>query len=505
LIWTETNLTTWAVNSQKQSVVSRADEEFSANRKESVFEVFRRNANRLVVHPCFHGLSDKNLQETSGLPSSLLSFDDLMSGFVALHGLGLHLFPTFLMEASDPDSVDELFDRLHKIHPSYPLKTALISVDYYEASLERHRKRASEAGVYAKFAALSRWRDKIKTFYGVDYGQIPRPLAERLSSFPSPKQSVKKAPSYTPLLMMFKSLYRLEYRQEMLSILGSPAKTLVRENYNCDHIEESLLNRLRVDTKSFCKSCPEVLIVYGNHVSSLWEQSCIPIRKATLVDVVIRDNIVSFDLLLGEYVVPSTATTATLSSFRNRIRDYFGDTLLLSDSRKWCFLGELGLLGDSEFDENNDADSWERLLQLFGDMKLLQFTDEPNVFAQLVPSRPPNAPNAPGMSYIMREGDTLDFQMNYRILKFEALEDREKREQLLKSRTFLVKGGSATVTVHGYHPCPLPKYGDIRFRLRCNEVDFDRPQQIIIEAEDQSPFCPRFTVNLQLKKAKASE
>ena len=121
-IWTETNLTPWIKTEDGRSLFDCAKDEYFSRTKRDIEDMLRRNGDRLIVHPCFHGLSAKNITLAAGVDEAYgLTLEGLVAGFRRLHELGLNLYPTFLCEASDPECIPALFESLYRLVP-FPVR-----------------------------------------------------------------------------------------------------------------------------------------------------------------------------------------------------------------------------------------------------------------------------------------------------------------------------------------------------------------------------------------------
>lgn len=541
LIWTETNLTTWATTPDGRSLVNEAGKVYQEKTGKQLTATLRTHADRIVVHPCFHGLSDENVSECAGIKSGLLQFDDLLTGFRALHGLQMHLYPTFISEASDPDHVENLFESLYALDPAYPLKVALISVDYYPAVMERSKARLNNIPLYGRFACQKRWQNLLKRHYGVDYAQVPRPFVEGVNAFPKPTDLKPSAEShrgqrdaspYQPLLVMLKSDLRPEYRQELLTMMSAPEGTRLRETYDVRHLEPTLAGRLGVETEAFTRSCSRVLLAYANKHTRL---TCIPFREATIVRIDVTKSLVSFELLLGPYVVPEvdagasartndTKGKAHVDAFGWRMLDYFGVSHSLGKGGRsaWVLLGEELLL--KGWDEGpsfrrlakGEGNGWGTILGLFAACEgAKSFFSDRNIFLRLTPlvHGPTNTEEEPsearslGPPYgiVITEGDKIEYRLSFCIPQFDRYQLEKERDALLSARTLRITTSTASLVVEGYQPRPLAKYGEFDFVLRCSKLENDIPAQVVIEANDQSCYCPRIQLEFLLKKDKASE
>lgn len=536
LIWTETNLSSWATTTAGDSLVSKAEADYYQKTGKRLTEILRTHADRIVVHPCFHGLSDDNLASCTGIKTGVLQFKDLISGFRALHGLQLHLYPTIISEASDPDHVEDLFNELYAIHQTYPLKLALIPLDYYPPTIERCKERVEAAGLYNRFACQQRWRKLLRRYYGVDYSQVPRPFVEGVNAFPKPTEATSgnrpgvehnpRTSGYEPLLILLKSDLRPEYRQELLTILATPEGTRIRESYDMKHLEPSLRGRIGVETEAFCKLCPNVVVAYTNKQQSNF--TCIPLREAKLVRIDKTESLVSFEMILGPYILPESQASAMsesdkgkecVNALAQRITEYFGvaHTLGKAGRSAWVLLGEQALL-DGWDDGNsfrplarNDGIGWGAIVNLLGTHDgAKSFFSERNIFLRLWPLAGDPASDVgqlstepmtmPPSGTQLTEGDKVTYRLSFYIPQFERYQSGQQKDELKVARTLRITSSTPSLVVEGYQPRPLPKYGEFDFVIRCSKLENDIPAQVIIEACDQSSFCPRIQLEFQLKK-----
>jgi len=521
-IWTETNLAPWAPGPDGRSLVELIDDE-----KPGVLEILRKHQDRLIIHPCFHGLEDANIAECTGIESGQLTMADLVAGFRTLHELGFPLYPTFIPEACDPDGVTGLFESLYEIAPRYPLQTALIQVDYYPQAVRRLKMRSGKQGFrfYSRFAGLDRWRRLLQKHYGIDYAQLPRYLAGGLVSLQRPGQSVREDDhKYRPCLVILKSTSRQEYRREMLTIIGAPVGYKVRESYDLVHLESSLRQQLVArspDSRSVLRDA-RAIIVYTEPNRFVW----LPIRFAKVCDVTVSGSLASFDLELQEYVVASHEGSPDkerikkfASNAQRKALDYFGASVIRCPSPQmaWIVLGEEKVFEDFQ-QPAPEADGWGHLMSTipyWPDTKRLW--DEENIFIALRVATTMRTASDTGGDPLkgdapksvadleLREGEELRCKLVYVIPRFDSYQQNGRSVRPITSRTLVIATSTPSLVVEGYQPHPLTKYGVIDFTVRCGRLECDIPAQVVIRAADHSPFCPRFTLDVKLKKESASE
>lgn len=520
-VWTETNLAPWAPGPDGRSLVELIDDE-----NPGVLNALRRHQDRLIIHPCFHGLEDGNIAECTGIESGQLTMADLLAGFRKLHELGFTLYPTFIPEACDPDGVTGLFKSLYEIDQRYPLQTALIQVDYYPQAVQRLKMRSRKKGFrfYSRFAGLDRWRRLLQKHYGVDYAQVPRYLAGGLVSLQKPGQPVTEDDhKYRPCLVILKSTSRQEYRREILTIIGAPFGYKVRESYDLVHVESSLRQQLVArspDSRSVLRDA-RAIIVYTEPNRFVW----LPIRFAKVCDVTVTGSLASFDLELQEYVVPSHEGSPDEQGIKNfasnaqkKALDYFGASVIrcATPQMAWIVLGEEKVFEDFQ-QPAPEADGWGHLMRTipyWPDAE--QLRNKENIFiAFRVTESVKTFPDSGGQGskssapksvadLVLREGEELRCQLVYVIPRFDTYQQNGGSVRPITSRMLVIASSTPSLVVEGYQPHPLAKYGVIDFTVRCGRLECDIPAQVVVRAEDHSPFCPRFTLDVKLKKESAS-
>lgn len=530
-LWTETNLVTWTEDEKGNSVVTKACEDAKARNGLDIQKTFTKYRDKLIIHPCFHGLTDKNIKECS-IPTDLnfdpnLTFEDLVRGFNNLHNFildpPLHLYPTFIGEACDPNGVERLFRRLWEVDECYPLKVAIISVDYYGPVRERFEQRRTRFECYSRNASLKRWNELLRKSYGLYYAQILRPLAEAVSS-QLPKVEPRHEdvlPEYQPLLILVKSTGRKEYRQELLTILAGPPNTEIITTYDTDHVEPVVLEWLKARFKEeeLDNLNEKALIVYGDARAHEEKVSYLPMREAIVCGVEITARLIHIKMTLGNYVLPKREILKKpeelLLGFKHRLLDYFGtSTLLKPPGIRWVLLGEEALLKDWDCDNNecfeslggiagpnfNDRelrDGWDQMLDIIKSLGDLEDLRRRGIFLQLLPS---DGQSPTVIS--LKEGDMVKFQLRYYIPDFP---DYDEDDSLRPVRTLKIASAETPLTVQGYQSKALSKYGELNFQVICNKAEDGVPGQLIIESENQSCDCPRLQLEFSLKKVNASD
>jgi len=514
LIWTETNLTSWAAGPNGKSVFDVACEEASPGLH--VRDILTKHRDRLIIHPCFHGLTDANVVDITGTRG--LTLGDLKDGFCRLHHLGLHLFPTFVCDVSDPQGLQEFFEFLYGLDKQLPLRVALIPVDFYGPVEERSRSLRDKRGptYYGRHPALKRWNDLLMASYDLSYGQVPRPLASAgaLQSTNAAKR-IKPTNRYAPTLVLLKSVSRKEYRQEILSIVGLPPGTMFSSAYDKRHIEEGLAGYLGLCYAKAWEGELEVILAFADPESAANGGSYLPIRKARLTHIDATERIINFRGVLEGYLTPKDGKDAkdTLSRFSRAMTEYFGRTTLLSHAtKKWVLLGEQGLWQEFYLHVGGNYDGGYRELLAMGWQKLVDHIDSDSrlaalkqmgVFLQIVPTGHFPAPRegrpAQEPVFELAEGDILSFKVRHYIADFAVYDEDPTRTA---QRTLNIKSTCGSLTIDGYQPRALPKYGTFDFCLTCHELPSDRPAQVILHSAEDSAYFPRLQLDFKLKKGR---
>ncbi|MHC4084968.1 MAG: hypothetical protein ACYSWZ_09920 [Planctomycetota bacterium] len=530
-LWTETNLVTWAEDEKGNSVVKKACKDAKARNGLDIQNTFTKYRDKLIIHPCFHGLTDKNIRECS-IPTDLdfdpnLTFDDLVCGFNNLHNFipvkPLHLYPTFIGDACDPNGVEKLFKRLCDVDEFYPLKVAIISVDYYGPVGERFEKRRTSFECYPRSASLKRWNELIKRHYGLYYAQVLRPLAEAVSSnLPKLKRGTTDIlPEYEPRLILIKSTGRKEYRQDLLTILAGPPNIEIVATYDTNHVDPVVINWLksRFKDEELGNLNEKALIVYGSIKAHAEQIRYLPMREAIVRGVEITKRLIHIKMALGNYILPRAEnleeTEDLLLGFTHRMLDYFGSSNLLEPPGiRWVLIGEEALLKDwdsgkkecfeslggirgADFNDKELRNGWDRLLDIIKNLDDLKDLRRRGVFLQLLPR------NGQSQSVInLEEGEMAEFQLRYYIPDFS---EYDEDDSLKPARTIKITSAETPLSVQGYQSRALSKYGEVNFQVICNEAEDGIPGQLIIESENQSCDCPRLQLEFSLKKANASD
>jgi organic radical activating enzyme len=517
-LWTETNLVTWAPDSEGNSIVKVACKEAMDKLCLDVKNIFTKHRDKLIIHPCFHGLTDENIKQCTLTPG--ITFDDLIKGFTHLHSFlpesPLHLYPTFIGEACDPNGVENLFHELYKIDKSYPLKVAIISVDKYGPIKERFEQRRNDLKCYGKNASLKRWNKLLNVHYGLYYGQIPRPLAETVSKeFPEKVFHKEIIPKYEPQLIIIKSIARKEYHQELLTILASPPNSEIIASYDMEHVEPIVLDWYKAKSKGE-ESERRAIIVYGDASAREDKISYLPIRRAIIKGIETTERLIHIKMLLEDYLIPNAdeqkESEKLLRCFKKSMFDYFGKSALLSSSpeTRWVLLGEEALLRSwdgnnkeyfksigkvvkgNNFNDSELRNGWDRLLDTIKSVKDLENFRQNCIFLQLLPDKYEYSP-----IIHLKEGDIIRYTLRYYIPDFG---NYDADPTLNPSRTIGIHSTNTQITVQGYHPRPLSKYGELDFQVICNESENEIPAQLIIESENQSCKCPALLLKFLLKK-----
>jgi hypothetical protein len=522
-VWTETNLITWAESEDGCSVVKESCQQAKRQGLE-IKSLLNTHANKLIIHPCFHGLTDENLQQCTGNKNLVLK--DIYNGFRNIHDffasdhssektVSPNLYPTFIAEACDPSGVKPLFDFLYDIHPSYPLKVAVISVDDYDPLEKRMAGRKEKERpffCYARSASLRRWDDMIRSKYGVAYGQTLRPMANtiaRLDGTQTPK-SVDN-PVYQPVLILLKSVYRDEYRQHLLTVLAAPPGTLFSTAYDSKHIDPSTRVCLKSGPLGFGTKPLAVLMVYSNPDSPKDQHRYLPLRWGTLKKVHVTDQIVHFEIQLDEFVsLPSSSRGGNgplLEDFSCRMREYFGNRILLEQpTNKWVLLGEQDYLITREDPLLlTQEKAWDNLLST---MKSLGFSKlvEKSIFLQILNGLDSDMQELSTpleeakTDKHLKEGDKTEFLVRYYIPDFDYY---NKKSELNDNRTLSITSIDEALSIEGYECRPLHKYGEIHFSVVCGELSHPRKATITVKSKTDSPYCPRVEVPFLLKKVNA--
>lgn len=134
------------------------------------------NFNNYVIHPCLHGVNESNLSENSQIEGKYVH--KLFDGIERMIELHFDIYPTFGSNLTPPNSVEELFDKLHEINGNLPIRIALIDFKFYYSQVLSRMK--NDVGsfmkekIYTKEFVINKWDELMKRKYGKGYGEFLR-------------------------------------------------------------------------------------------------------------------------------------------------------------------------------------------------------------------------------------------------------------------------------------------------------------------------------------------
>ena len=166
-LWTETNLIPLIVQDNNKKLVP--DELLNELAKYGNF----------CVHPCFHGLSQNNFNETTG--QTIDNIDFLLNAFKRLLNAGIDIYPSFGSNMSSHKDVECFYNKISEINELLPLRFCLIEYDLDYSPIKWRRKKISNFSkdhekVYDRFQVIERWDELLRENTGYRYGDIPRHL-----------------------------------------------------------------------------------------------------------------------------------------------------------------------------------------------------------------------------------------------------------------------------------------------------------------------------------------
>jgi len=166
-LWTETNLIPLIVQDNEDAIVS--------DKLLNKLAAYRN----FCVHPCFHGLNEKNFEEVTG--ETINDFNFLLRAFERLLNAGIDIYPTFGSNMSLPEDVERFYNKISEIDRLLPLRFCLIEYDLDYNPVKWRRKNIPNFAkrhekVYDRFEVIERWDGLLRKNTKYKYGDIPRHL-----------------------------------------------------------------------------------------------------------------------------------------------------------------------------------------------------------------------------------------------------------------------------------------------------------------------------------------
>jgi uncharacterized Fe-S cluster-containing radical SAM superfamily protein len=167
-VWSETNLSPFLSEGSNQPTLVETWLNEVGNKLED-FAAF----DNFALHPCLHGTDESNFHQTTLARDEF--FSRLVNAFRTLVQCGIDIYPTISSNASPSDNLEKLFLDLKSIHPSLPLRFALITDDFNYPPIDERLSRERRTGtIYGKRIMITKWNKLIRQNYKRDYAEIPR-------------------------------------------------------------------------------------------------------------------------------------------------------------------------------------------------------------------------------------------------------------------------------------------------------------------------------------------
>jgi len=371
-LWTETDLLPF-ISENGESFV----EQLTIEKKEGTYKVLEllSKYSNLAVHPCLHGLNNKNIAEITLLED--LSIEQLLRGLKVLLKYGIDIYPTFGSNVSPPEDIPEVFEKLYRLDRYLPLRFALVQydLDYREIGkrlMEEQKDR--KCTFYSKYTNLRIWNSLLLKYYNIGYAVIPRHLVRLSNSTNLVTSSREFIPStdYKPrseLLYVIKSSYREDYHRELLDMLALPNGHMCVLEYDTDWVQNDLWQHMKMRPDDYCGK--DALLLYVD-LDSI-EKKTLPLRRLTLKRVKVQGRVLVLHLELGGFIQPPYRKPDLPKDLRSRLELLFGDhTLPGTPLNKYVLLAEeISELG--ELQVSSDLSAWRETIDLLHESKCAKF------------------------------------------------------------------------------------------------------------------------------------
>ena len=268
-VWTETNLIPLCVSDEQGYDIS--DELLN---KLGKFKNF-------CVHPCFHGIDVFDFRDNTG--ETIDNIETLINGLRRLIQASIDVYPTFGGNVSNPDSINQFYEKISEIDSLLPLRFNIIEYDLDYDPIKRRRENIQNSDqqhkqIYDRFLVIDKWNKQLQKYTKYNYAEIPRHLVpiKKIEEVIKEKEEVikkkeevinkeetKKMIKNGELVVhLFKRPAIVEYNQMFLQMISLPfnaaGSIIYRNKYvNNDILEiKDLINDNRgIDAVSWVIDC----------------------------------------------------------------------------------------------------------------------------------------------------------------------------------------------------------------------------------------------------------
>lgn len=473
-VWTETNLLPFIAGQHGK----RFFEEYSDVTMDELNEY-----HNWALHPCIHGASDTNFLEQTGVDAE---FEKILDALFYLCEKGTDIYPTVSSNLCPNDRINELFDRLNERFANLPLRVALIEYDLrYQPVMEREISGTrAERPLFNKWMNIYTWNKNCIEKCGYRYAQIPREdvvinsvllkgQMEAVSCKSLKTDKVIGYPKPGEFIYIFKSCYRPQYKQELLSVVSLPIGSTFQLDYREDLINESIIRE--ADNNYVNLNNKDGILIYMDKEDP-GNNRFIPLRRITIKRIIPGIGMISFIVELGEYTIAE-------ESFPDALKAIIDEGRLphpYESQQEWVFKAEAlhqGAFrsGNSEVflkdfidnitlaEHNVPRKDWkDSCFVIIGNMKecYLSRKEDSILVLEEITSR----------SGYKEKGYLLKNNKNYYLPIKIYNPHYDQVSEATRKDSLIVDVSSGALDIFGKRALPVSKYTNDQYELRTNDV-----------------------------------
>jgi uncharacterized Fe-S cluster-containing radical SAM superfamily protein len=455
-VWTETDLYPFIREKGESFAESVSIKRDGVSLK--VLEELSKHSN-FAVHPCLHGLSNKEIQDITGKKN--IHINQLIEGLSILLSHKFDIYPTFGSNVSAPENLGILFQKLYMLNRNLPLRFALVQYDleYPDICIRLKEQPNREFNLHSKYTNLRIWNTLLKKHYNIGYAVIPRHMISLID-----EKMVKSSKNFVPsqdynpqkqLLYVIKSSYREDYHRELLDIIALPTGSIYTLEYDTNWVQNDLWQHMRVRSEFYKDQ--DALLLYVDLDSA--EKEIVPLRKLKLKEAKVEGNVAALSFELGAFVPP----VGVKVNLRRQLESLFGSsTLAGAPLNKYVLVAE-ELTELSQLQASDDFSTWRETIS-----KLRFPKFEKSLFYRIrvnnvSPSIDPDA-LGPAIIYEIDSGKRFSIQVDYFLPNYDKFprDNPDSRKISFESSSDIIK----TVTSSQF---TISKYGSDTLIFRTEE------------------------------------
>ncbi|MHC1623681.1 MAG: radical SAM protein [Candidatus Methanospirareceae archaeon] len=464
-LWTETDLWPFIAEDGESFVEQLTIEKGGVTLR--VLEELAKYQN-LAVHPCLHGLDDRNIREITSRQD--LSLKQLLEGLKILLKYRIDIYPTFGSNLSPPEDIAKLFEELYALDRYLPLRFALVQYDLDYPEVERRlteQQKDRKCTLYSKYTSLRIWNNLLMKHYNIGYAVIPRHLVALCGGTNPVTACSKFVPSeeYEPgdeLVYIFKSSYREDYHRELLDILALPKGHLYRLEYDVEWVQDDLWQHMKMRPQDYCDR--EALLLYLDLDAP--EKNVIPLRRLTIKRVDVKGKILVLHFELGGFARLPYRKPDLPRHLRSKLEPLFGKHTLGGTPLNKLLLVAEKTAELRQLEEDNSLSAWRQVVDLLHENKCIKF--EKSLFYRVrIDSVTPATEDTenPATVYDVKGGQKVSMQVDYYLPNYDSFPRTDA-----EARTIVYETSSEIVEGLGPKQFTLSKYGSDRLIFRTAEV-----------------------------------